>query len=185
MHNYYGKYESYARRKMSELFLISFYAIKFFNLSIRLVHSFCTQNGKVACFFNSSRGGKKVSLEGYIFSKDKSDEKTGKTYWKCELRSCRGRLITNHDNRILKESEHNHGPDHPLVDLQMVVARIKDRASTSENCPSRLLNKELLTNFPAPPPIPKSLSEIIIEDTWRVNNRGEQFLLCDRGEGND
>ena len=42
-------------------------------------------------FYLSNRGGKKIAYKGFQYGKDKEIE--NKIYWKCQDRSCTGRLI--------------------------------------------------------------------------------------------
>ena len=63
-------------------------------------------------FFLSSRGGQKLNLCGFVYNTDGSNSKTGNTYWRCENRKCKGRLVTSKDQRIIKQTDHDvHGPD--------------------------------------------------------------------------
>ena len=62
--------------------------------------------------------------------KGRLDPKTGKCYWKCDNRKCKGRIITPSDNRILRQIAHNmHGPDIPEIEVQQSMARIREAAS--------------------------------------------------------
>ena len=88
------------------------------------------------------------------------------------------------------------------------MARCKEAAATCDDVPSIILNKELTSSFPSElrgywpkdssvkraiqrqrrkvlPPIPKSLSELVIETQWQTNSRGEQWLLVDRVNDGD
>ena len=70
-------------------------------------------------FFTSSRGGRKLIFEGFTYNKDKHDSKSGKTDWKCDIQQCKGRRITDYDDRFLKELTHSHGRDTPKIELQV------------------------------------------------------------------
>ena len=154
-------------------------------------------------YFLSSRGGRKLSFEGYIYSIDREDKKTEKIYWKCENRACKGRLITGTANSVLKRKIHDqHEPDIARVEVQKCVARIRATASVSQEAPAKIVNKELATDLPAEfrayfpkesavkrtiqrqrrqfiPETPKSLDDLTIPDDWQTTTHGTQFLLCD------
>ena len=154
-------------------------------------------------FFLSSRGARKLSFQGYSYGKDRLDPKTGKCYWKCDNRKCKGRIITSSDDRILKQTAHNmHGPDIPKIEVQHSMARIREAASKTQEAPSKILNKELAKDLPAEfrgywpkeptmkrsiqrqrrkfiPELPKSLNDLTIPEAWQKSSKGDQWLLCD------
>ena len=95
-------------------------------------------------FFLSSRGARKLSFQGCSYCKNRLDPKTGKCYWKCDNRQCKGRIITSSDDRILKQTGHNmHGPDISQIGEQQSMARIREAASKTQEAPAKILNKEL------------------------------------------
>ena len=77
-----------------------------------------------------------MAFEGFTYNKDKHDSKSGKTYWKCDIKQCKGTIITDYDDRILKESPHSHGPDTPQIEVQRCMARLKEAVINSEDAPS-------------------------------------------------
>ena len=79
-----------------------------------------------------------------INCKDRLDPKTGKRYWKCDNRKCKGLIITSSDDSILKQTAHNmHGPDIPQIEVQESMARIREAASKTQETTAKILNKEL------------------------------------------
>ena len=65
-------------------------------------------DNEIPTFFLSSRGGKKMGLKGYVYSKDGENKDT--VYWRCEDRKCKGRVVMK-DSRVIKDTVHDHGPD--------------------------------------------------------------------------
>ena len=94
-------------------------------------------DGKPDCFL-SSRGARKLSFQGYSYCKDRLDPKTGKCYWKCENRKCKGRIITSSDDCILKRTGYNmHGPDIPQIEAQQSMVKIREAASKNTGSSSK------------------------------------------------
>ena len=95
------------------------------------------------CFL-SSCGARKLNFEGYSYCKDRLGPKTGKCYWKCDNRQCKGHIKTSNYDRILKQTGHNmHGPDIPQIEVQQSMARTREAASKTQEAPAKILNKEL------------------------------------------
>lgn len=160
-------------------------------------------------FFLSTRGGKKLSFKGYTYGKDRESADSCKIYWKCDDRKCKGRLITDSSDSVLKLTEHNmHGPDYASSVIQQSVARLKIAASVSQEAPAKLINTELSKDLPPEyrgywpkesavkrtiqrqrrkvmPDIPKSLDELTIPEDWQKSGKGDQWLLCDTHYGSD
>ena len=65
-------------------------------------------------YFKSQKGKPKLTLEGYVYTKDKS--KDDKHYWRCEDRMCRGRL-TLKGEVVLSTTAHTHAPDSIAVQV--------------------------------------------------------------------
>ena len=92
-----------------------------------------------------------MAYKGFQYTKDKAtDTDTGvKMYWRCENRNCKG-LVTTINDIPVRETEHNvHAPSPHEVEVKKSMARLKDAASSSQDAPSRLVNKELQDNLPA------------------------------------
>ena len=51
--------------------------------------------------FLSSLGARKLSFQEYSYGKDRLDPKTGKCYWKCDNRKCKGGIITSFDVKLM------------------------------------------------------------------------------------
>jgi hypothetical protein len=60
-------------------------------------------------FLTTQKGKKKLSLNGFRYTIDRTRDST--TYWKCETRECRGRVIQRNDSEYDESKEHNHAPD--------------------------------------------------------------------------
>lgn len=64
---------------------------------------------------------KKLSSAGYVFRKDRENEKTQKTTWRCARRGCTGRAYTQWCEReqrmaVHHTQAHTHGPDPNVPD---------------------------------------------------------------------
>lgn len=67
------------------------------------------------------RKAKKLSSAGYVFRKDRENEKTHKTTWRCARRGCTGRAYTQwyegEQRMAVHHSQaHTHGPDPNIPD---------------------------------------------------------------------
>lgn len=89
----------------------------------------------------TSRGAQKLLYGGYGYILDKNayDRK----FWRCEeRRQCKGRITTNIGCTDIKKppSAHNHPPDAARVIAIKAVTAIKQRATTSEEATSSVIN---------------------------------------------
>jgi hypothetical protein len=66
---------------------------------------------RAASFLKTQKGKDKLSLHGFRYIIDKKSGTT--TYWKCEVRDCRGRVIQCSED-YSESKEHNHAPDAAL-----------------------------------------------------------------------
>ena len=49
-------------------------------------------------YYSSNRGGAKMELNGFVYKKDKSSN--SKVYWRCEERTCKGRVVMQSNNPV-------------------------------------------------------------------------------------
>ena len=71
-----------------------------------------------------------------------------KIYWCCENRNCKGRITTVNDVPISETAHDMHIPSKQEVEIQKWMARLKEISGTSQEAPSRLVNRELQDPFP-------------------------------------
>ena len=151
-------------------------------------------------YYSSNRGGTKLELKGFVYNKDRTVE--SKVYWRCEDRKCKSRIVMDGENLVKVSAHTTHGPCQFEAEVQKSMSRLKEAASASQEPPSRLINRELQTCFPAHmrgnfpqedtarqriqrqrrkvvPPLPKSLSEMNIPEEWQRTSTGDQFQLLD------
>ena len=103
----------------------------------------------IPVFFKSNRGARKMNFKGFQYTKDRqtSTEPAIKMYWCCENRNCK-RKITTVNNVPIRETGHDmHIPSKQEVEIQKSMARLKEIAGTSQEAPSRLVNRELQDAF--------------------------------------
>ena len=126
-----------------------------------------------------------MELIGFVYHKDRSAK--SKVYWRCEDRTCKGQVVMKDNNPVKMTAHTTHGPCKFEAEVQKPMARLKIVASSSQEPPSRLINQELQTSFPAEmrgifsqedmaqwwiqsqrrkvvPTLPKSLSDMVISE---------------------
>ena len=59
-------------------------------------------------YYPSNRGSTKIDLNGYVYNKDRSAER--KVYWRCEKRTCKGRVVIKDNNPVKMTTHTTHGP---------------------------------------------------------------------------
>ena len=151
-------------------------------------------------YYFSNRGGTKLELKGFVYNKDRTVE--SKVYWRCEDRKCKGRIVMNGENLVNMSAHTTHGPCQFEAEVQKYMSRLKEAVSASQEPPSRLINRELQSSFPAHmrgnfpqedtarrwiqrqrrkvvPALPKSRSEMNIPEEWQRTSTGDQFQLLD------
>lgn len=95
----------------------------------------------MAQFFDSIRGGKKMSHEGFLYIIHRSDE--DKIAWRCVdyQKSCKGRVHQKADN-IIQIIEHNHLPNPVAAGTAQLSSRIKNVAKQDRgNQPRTIVNE--------------------------------------------
>ena len=151
--------------------------------------------------YSLSQRGKPIAIyNGYMYNF--LNEKTKKKYWRCQSRSCRGRLLE--EEGVCKVIvEHNHDFDNKKIDIHLKRQQIKEKTlKTNErtsdivvramsdvkpelipsmpierslkNYVNRIKNSKFGNIKPAIPDFPESL---------RINFRGDGFLQHDSGIG--
>ena len=66
-------------------------------------------------YIKSQKGANKLTFAGYIYVKDNTNDR--KTYWRCENRPCKGRVITTNDNAVQITQQHTHAPDRVKLEV--------------------------------------------------------------------
>uniref|UniRef100_A0A0L8FH09 FLYWCH-type domain-containing protein n=1 Tax=Octopus bimaculoides TaxID=37653 RepID=A0A0L8FH09_OCTBM len=94
--------------------------------------------------FNSIRGGKKlVDDMNYIYEMQKKNADGSKTYWKCEIRSCKARVHTMTRDEyytILKRvGEHLHNSCASMPKVRKTLADLKAQAAASQESSRSLI----------------------------------------------
>ena len=96
-----------------------------------------------ACEVIQSIRGGKISVNGFIYVKDKIDSDS--YYWCCGRRKtedCRGRAVTkilDGQHIVHKIVEHNHAPDTSAALVSKIVEQIKELAKASKNLPCQII----------------------------------------------
>lgn len=164
--------------------------------------------------FKSSRGGDKLSFEGFVYRKNTSNITTQN--WRCENKGCKGSVSTSlryHTERqVVTRQIHNHPPVPARVEVVSALDKAMEQAETSDLRPRRIisdmnLSREATTEAPTRKAIsqriqrkrkhseighevaPLNRSGIIIPEKYKTTKRGEEehrFLLYDNeDDGND
>ena len=71
-----------------------------------------------------------MALYIHVYSKDKSFD--SKMYWRCEDRTCKGRLVMQSNNPVKMTSHTTHGPNKFEAEVQKPMGRLKEAASSSQ-----------------------------------------------------
>ena len=95
--------------------------------------------------FNSTRGGKKlVDDMNYIYEKHKLNADGSKTYWKCEIKSCKARVHTmthDEDYYLIKNvGEHHHSSCASKPKVRKTLAELKSQASACQESSRSLIS---------------------------------------------
>ena len=51
-------------------------------------------------YYSTNRGGTKMELNGFVYNKDRSSDSKPKVYWRCEDRTCNGRVVRQSNNPV-------------------------------------------------------------------------------------
>ena len=97
------------------------------------------------------------------------------TRWRCELRTCRGYIITNKSDEIIKEKQHSHDSNELKVKKNILMAKLKDRIiNTKEN--SRNIITDMLSKTEENLSIALSSISYLVEKSSRIKNNGIQQI---------
>ena len=96
-------------------------------------------------FSKSQRGKDKLTLDGYMYTKEKNGFE--KVIWKCEVRTCRKRVHTNGQVVLHQINEHTHAPTHGKTHVAAARHVMKQHALASEE-PTRQVMQHALQQVP-------------------------------------
>lgn len=97
-------------------------------------------------FIQSSRGGQKLCLDGYMYTKQVT--RKDRVRWRCVKRvtNCKGAISTSLQlEDIRKEQRHNHDGNPMEVEAAKVKANLKEKATQGKDCPKLLYTQALST----------------------------------------
>lgn len=148
----------------------------------------------------SKRGGKIILYDGYGYNIHKKSQVN--IYWRCRKRSCKGFLITTHENIIERSIEHNHDRNYDENEALYLAWRIKNRSIETRERPREIIDAELNLTTAAISQILPSYNNMIdgitrlrrsgrilendheIPDNIRYTYSGELFVKhCEKEDG--
>ena len=106
----------------------------------------------------------KMELNGYVYNKDRSAE--SKVYWRCEERTCKGRVVIKDNNQVKMTTHTTHGPCKLEAKVQKSMARLKATSSSQ----SSLFPTFLTEFFPSPLLVECSTSFDVIRKMFNRRN---------------
>lgn len=162
-------------------------------------------------FTVTERGKPMLIKDGYTYLFQKTLANEVQSY-ECVLRrkgQCKAKVKLSADNEFLNQlNDHTHPPSQTKVEATKVKAKVKERASTSNETPQQVLAAELqnvteaaIVSLPClnnvrrnirrqrennndMPPIPASREDMpVLPDDFQRTERGDRFLLFDSGVG--
>ena len=71
-----------------------------------------------------------------------------KRFWRCENCDSEGRVITVNDIHMCETGHNMHAPSPQKTAVKNRMTHLKDATASSQDVPSRLINKELQSNLP-------------------------------------
>lgn len=74
-------------------------------------------------YIQSQRGQKLLIFEGYIYTKH--SDKVTSMRWRCQLRSCKGLIVVDLEDKILSFLEHDHPANMAKIEVLKVKNNIK------------------------------------------------------------
>ena len=97
----------------------------------------------MAGFIQTSRGGKALHYEGYMYLKIR-EGKEGNIFWRCQLHKsgCSGRA-TSQDTSVVVRSEHNHPPALATLRKEKAVANMRKRAREETTSVNQIYDETL------------------------------------------
>ena len=98
-------------------------------------------------FITSSKGGRKLVIEGYIYCKNKSLT-NGSSCWECEERrsknGCNARVTLYENEEIIKEpSEHKHPPKPENIAVGKIRSNMRRMANETTSTPNIIIGDQL------------------------------------------
>ena len=76
-------------------------------------------------YIQSQRGQKLLIFEGYIYTKH--SDKVTSMRWRCQLRSCKGLIVVDLEDKILSFLEHDHPANMAKIEVLKVKNNIKKK----------------------------------------------------------
>ncbi|KAL3698416.1 hypothetical protein R1sor_012492 [Riccia sorocarpa] len=152
--------------------------------------------------FKTSRGRDAIAYEGYSYRFDRRSA-SGVMFWRCMKEGCRGRLQTDAgmSQPVGREVDHSHPSSMEDGMIRVAYTRMRDRAANEDTPIPRIYQEEanrLASSESASamlpvlhsidsslyrarrellPPLPRSLADIIIPESLRFTEVGEEFVL--------
>lgn len=156
-------------------------------------------------FVKTKRGNDKLCVAGYYYTKNNSIENT--TYWRCEVRSCPGRLVLKENKEITKSSKHSHAGSIERLHVLQTVSDIQEKAIKTSDSPALIIS-DVFSSIGDPtkcilpehsnlsrnirkarnrlvPKLPSTLNEVDIQSRFRSTIGGENWLIYDSGSDDD
>ncbi|XP_046558957.1 uncharacterized protein LOC124267998 [Haliotis rubra] len=163
-------------------------------------------------FLPTSRGGRYLVVEGFVFRLNRRRNDASWASWRCQEKTCAATVSTVNDIITKHPSPHNHGPVHNEIKVRETLDRMKMVAKSSLGPIPTLYNEVLASVSDGPwteenrsfiaemptydtvknrlyqarrstfPPIPSSRREIVIPDEFKTTNAGEPFVIINDGD---
>jgi hypothetical protein len=156
-------------------------------------------NGKTEIIFGHSK--QQLILDGYRYTRVRDGKKS--TRWECVVRSCRATMVTSTTDtqQVWKKKQHNHEADDAACVCKKVRADLINRITTQPHQSTvKLYRNELVKLSPlvssklgtqhsvtkslryfrskTRPPLPKSISQLIIPDALTKTKLNERKMLA-------
>nr|CAI5821208.1 unnamed protein product [Callosobruchus analis] len=160
-------------------------------------------------FVLSEKGKKKLLLDGYLYNKDKGDEKV---FWRCDYYykiKCNARVTTLGNSVLKKNGSHNHTADAREVEKTKFYNKMRKDAINTQEAPHHVIStasselsqataaylpkvsslkrtiRNIRTKEEAVPALPLHRRDIVFPQEYQVTIKGEGFLLYDSGPSDD
>ena len=162
-------------------------------------------------FIHSSRGGQKLCLDGYMYTKQVTRKE--RVRWWCVKRvtNCKGAVSTSLQHEDVRiEQRHNHDSNPMEVEAAKAKANLKEQATQGRD-PPNMLYTQALTTMPDDarvlmgkeasvkkqfvqrqrtkliPMEPASIEDLVIDGEWAetANDTPQRFLIHDNGQNAD
>jgi hypothetical protein len=80
----------------------------------------------------SKRNKRILITNGYIYNIEKTNQ-AGNSVWRCKLRCCKGRMVTNTSKEIISVINHNHNGCEATCQAEIMRYKIKSASENSNN----------------------------------------------------